>query len=81
MIAVATGYLALLWIPLTPEKLITIVIAIALLKFLFPNDKKTLGILKALYNSVKLKKNTKKKLKKSKKENKAEEKQLNKEKS
>lgn len=42
MIAVAGSYLALLWVPFTPEKLITVIIAIFLLKLLFPNDQKTL---------------------------------------
>ncbi len=40
--AVAGAYLAALWIPFTPEKIITIIIAIFLLKLLFPHDKKTL---------------------------------------
>ncbi len=40
--AVAGGYLAALWIPFTPEKIITVIIAIFLLKLIFPNDKKTL---------------------------------------
>lgn len=40
--AVAGAYLAALWIPFTPEKIITVIIAIFLLKLLFPNDKKTL---------------------------------------
>lgn len=40
--AIAGGYLAALWIPFTPEKIITVIIAIFLLKLLFPNDKKTL---------------------------------------
>ncbi len=53
MIAVASAYLAFLWVPFTPEKLVTLAIAIFLLKLLFPNDEKTLGILKNLY--VKLK--------------------------
>lgn len=44
---VAGSYLAALWIPFTPEKIITIIIAIFLLKLLFPNDKKTL---KRLHN-------------------------------
>lgn len=53
--AIATGYLALLWIPFTPEKLITAAIAITLLRFLFPNDEKTLGQLRAMYQSAKKK--------------------------
>lgn len=40
--AIAGAYLAALWIPFTPEKIITVIIAIFLLKLLFPNDKKTL---------------------------------------
>lgn len=39
---VAGAYLTALWIPFTPEKIITVIIAIFLLKLLFPNDKKTL---------------------------------------
>lgn len=45
MIAVAGAYLSFLWLPITPEKVITIPIAIGLLRLLFPNDEKTLGIL------------------------------------
>jgi len=55
LIALATGYLALLWIPFTPEKLITTAIAIALLRLLFPNDEKTLGQLRTLHASAKRK--------------------------
>ena len=40
--AVAGAYLTALWVPFTPEKIITVIIAIFLLKLLFPNDKKTL---------------------------------------
>ena len=49
MIAVASGYLAFLWLPVSPEKIVTIAISIALLKKLFPKDQKTLGILKELH--------------------------------
>lgn len=48
MIVVASAYLAFLWLPISPEKIITIVIAMALLRYFFPNDKKTLGILKQM---------------------------------
>ena len=48
MIALGGGYMAFLWIPATPEKIVTVAIAIALLRFFFPNDEKTLGILKKL---------------------------------
>lgn len=48
MKAVSGAYLAFLWVPFTPEKLITLTIAIALLKFLFPNDERTLAVLRRL---------------------------------
>lgn len=53
MVAVAGSYMAFLWFPFTPEKVITVVIAIALLRILFPNDTKTLAILKNLKNKAK----------------------------
>lgn len=43
--AVSTAYLAALWFPFTPEKIITVAIAIGLLKLLYPNDQKTLAVL------------------------------------
>ncbi len=60
MVAVAGGYIAFLWLPISPEKIITVAITIALLRFLFPNDKRTLGKLKALRANIKMKKNAKK---------------------
>lgn len=39
MLAIGTSYMAFLWLPVTPEKLITIPIAIFLLKLLFPSSK------------------------------------------
>ena len=45
MKAVSGTYLALLWFPFTPEKIVTVGIAIALLKWLFPRDTYTLGVL------------------------------------
>lgn len=53
MIAVSSAYLAFLWFPFTPEKILTFIIAIFLLKVLFPKDQKTLGILTDLYNKAK----------------------------
>ena len=53
MIAVGGAYMALLWLPLTPEKIITCAIAIALLRWLFPNDKKTLAVLRGWYEKAK----------------------------
>lgn len=55
MIAVASAYLAFIWFPCTPEKIITIGIAIALLRRLFPNDQNTLGVLKDLLGKAKVK--------------------------
>lgn len=49
MAAIGGAYLAFLWFPFTPEKVITIIIAMFLLKWLFPNDQKTLKKLKDLY--------------------------------
>ena len=46
MIVVAGGYLAFLWLPVSPEKIVTVAIAIALLRLLFPNDQKTLAVLR-----------------------------------
>jgi len=46
MIAVSGAYLAFLWFPFSPEKIATFAIALALLKILFPNDEKTLAVLK-----------------------------------
>ncbi len=54
---VATVYLGLLWLPGTPEKIITVGIAIALLQLWFPSDTRTLALLKSkqkqLFASVK----------------------------
>ena len=46
MIAVAGAYLAFLWFPFSPEKIATFAISLALLKGLFPNDQKTLAVLR-----------------------------------
>lgn len=46
MKAVAGGYLAYLWLPISPEKLVTCAIAIVLLRWLFPGDQKTLAVLR-----------------------------------
>ena len=45
MMAVAGAYLAFLWFPFSPEKLATLAIALALLRWLFPKDQKTLAVL------------------------------------
>lgn len=53
MIAIASGYLTFLWLPISPEKIVTVAIAMVLLRFLFPNDQKTLGTLKEMSAKVK----------------------------
>ncbi|MBE6700780.1 MAG: hypothetical protein E7582_02685 [Ruminococcaceae bacterium] len=55
MFAISSAYLAFLWLPVSPEKLVTFAIAIAILKKLFPQDTKTLGKLKKLHNKVRSK--------------------------
>ncbi len=51
--ATASAYLTLLWIPMTPEKILTVAIAILLLRKLFPNDEKTLGVLREMFSKAK----------------------------
>ena len=53
MIAVGGSYMAFLWLPVSPEKIVTVGIAIALLKFLFPNDQKTLAVLVRMKKKIK----------------------------
>ena len=56
MTAVGGAYLAFLWLPISPEKIVTVAIAIQLLRWFFPNDQKTLKLLHDM--SVKLKRKT-----------------------
>lgn len=51
--ALSTGYLTLIWAPFTPEKILTTAIAIWLLRRLFPNDQKTLAVLKRIQYAAK----------------------------
>lgn len=53
MIAVSGAYLAFLWFPFSPEKLVTVAIAVGLLRWLFPNDQKTLAVLIEMKQKVK----------------------------
>lgn len=41
MTTVAGAYMAFLWLPFTPEKIVTFAIALGLRRFIFPKDKKT----------------------------------------
>ena len=53
MITVATAYITFLWLPVSPEKIVTLAISIGLLRFLFPQDQKTLGLLRKLHARAK----------------------------
>ena len=53
MVAVSGAYLAFLWLPISPEKLVTFAIAIARLRWLFPGDPKTLAVLHRWYEKTK----------------------------
>lgn len=55
MLAVGGAYLAFLWLPVTPEKLITIPIAIFFLRWLFPKDEKTLLLIRRIGSDAKKK--------------------------
>jgi len=52
MVAVGGAYLAALWVPFTPEKILTVIISIWLLKVLFPKDTKTLAVLIEMKNKI-----------------------------
>lgn len=52
MVAVAGAYLAFLWFPFSPEKIVTFALALALLKLLFPGDEKTLAVLREWYGKA-----------------------------
>ena len=73
MIAVAGAYLTFLWLPISPEKIVTIAIAMWLLKVLFPDDQKTLGVLKASYAKLKAAVAAKKEQRRERKEGKNDE--------
>ena len=72
MAAVGAGYAAFLWIPFTPEKIVTVVISIFLLRIIFPNDEKTLKVLKDDLEVLKSKFRSKKAVLKEKKAQKAQ---------
>ena len=44
MFVISSSYLAFLWFPFTPEKIITLAISVFLLKMLFPKDEATLEL-------------------------------------
>ena len=45
MVVTGGTYMSLLWVPFTPEKVLTVIIALFLMRLIFPNDKKTIGVL------------------------------------
>ena len=53
MTTVAGAYIAFLWLPVSPEKIVTFAISLVLLRLLFPNDQKTLAVLKNLLEKAK----------------------------
>ena len=55
MVGISGAYLTFLWLPISPEKIVTVAIAIGLLRLLFPNDRKTLAILRSAYEKIKAK--------------------------
>ena len=59
MSAIAGTYLAIIWLPVSPEKIITIAITMVLLRLLFPDDEKTLGKLREMRDKLKFKKKKK----------------------
>lgn len=72
MIVTGTAYMSLLWVPFTPEKILTVIIALFLMRLIFPKDKKTIGVLhdelaklKAVYIRQRDKRRAKRKAKKS----------------
>ena len=69
LIAVSSAYLAFLWLPISPEKLVTVAIAMFLLRWLFPNDERTLGVLKEMYALLREKVLSRKKRKEKNKKN------------
>lgn len=56
MYMVGGAYMSLLWLPFTPEKLITVLIAIGLMRFLYPKDQRTLGFLREKLSRLRKKK-------------------------
>ena len=57
MLAVSGAYLAFLWLPISPEKIVTCAIALVLVRFLFPKHQKALAAqVKEIFKSDKSKK-------------------------
>lgn len=54
MVITGTAYMSLLWVPFTPEKILTVIIAIFLMRLIFPRDEKTIGVLHDELHKLKL---------------------------
>lgn len=52
MVTVSGAYLTFLWLPISPEKIVTVALAIALLRIFFPNDQRTLSKLRSLHEKI-----------------------------
>lgn len=50
---VAGAYIAFLWLPISQEKILTLALSLAFLKFIFPDDTKTVSVLAELKNRTK----------------------------
>lgn len=60
MLAVSGAYLAFLWLPISPEKIVTCAIALVLVRFLFPKHQKALSAqVREIFKSDKPKKSKK----------------------
>lgn len=58
LIGIATAYLTVTWFPLTPEKAVTLAIAAFLLRWLYPEDEKTLKVIREFWKKQKEKSKT-----------------------
>ncbi len=54
MTVAGLSWFAVLWFPFSPEKIVTIFIAVFLLRLFFPNDQKTLAVLKREQTALRL---------------------------
>lgn len=53
MTVAGTAYMGLLWVPFTPEKILTVIIALFLMRLFFPRDQKTIAVLKEELSKLK----------------------------
>lgn len=55
MFAAGSSWAVILWFPFSPEKVVTLLIAVFLLRLLFPRDEKTLRVLREEQDAVRRK--------------------------